>query len=417
MWQAAEVRGWCPGALRPMASGDGLIVRVRPRVGVYPVAALAGVADAARRWGNGVLDLTRRGNLQIRGASAATLEGITEALAAGGLLDATAAAEAVRNVLVNPLAGIDPTEAQDLRPVARALEALLVTDPGLQALPGKFGFLVDGGGLLSLAGEPADIRLVAAGGGVLIGVERPGGFAVAAREPCERAAATAAAIARALVPALHGSHRRARLLPDEVICRLLGFSGEAAAAPISGRPGPPVLGRVEGDGGPIAVGVAAAFGRIEADALATLVGQLTAAGVRDVRVSPWRAIYAPIRDGEAADRILDGARAAGFITDPGDPLLAVDACPGAPACPAASVDTRAAARALAPHLGGLGLRSLHVSGCAKGCARSAPADLVLVGGGGRFGVVRHGTADTPPVELVAAGELTDILAREVAGHV
>ena len=27
---AFEIKGWCPGALRPMLSGDGLVVRVRP---------------------------------------------------------------------------------------------------------------------------------------------------------------------------------------------------------------------------------------------------------------------------------------------------------------------------------------------------------------------------------------------------
>ncbi|MFZ4809172.1 MAG: precorrin-3B synthase [Hyphomicrobiaceae bacterium] len=421
MRQATEVRGWCPGALRPMASGDGLIVRARPRVGAYPVAALAKLADAARRCGNGVLDLTRRGNLQIRGVSAKTLDGITATLADGGLLDATAEAEAVRNVLVNPLAGIDPAEALDLRPVARALEAALVADPMLQALPGKFGFLVDGGGLLSLAGEQADIRLAAAAGdAVEIGVERPGGYVVVAREPADRAAAAAAAIARALVPALHGNHRRARLLSDAEISRLTGVAREAVHVPVSGRPGPLPLGPLQCQGATFAVGLAAAFGRTDACALAALCDLLAAAGVGEVRVSPWRAIYAPIRDADAAERLVSVACAAGFVTDAGDPLLAVDACPGAPACTSSSVDTRAVARALAPQLAALGLGSLHVSGCAKGCARSAPADLVLVGEDGRFGVVRQGTAATPPAGVVAARDVTrdlaGVLARGAAAH-
>jgi precorrin-3B synthase len=28
-----EIKGWCPGALRPMASGDGLVLRIRARTG------------------------------------------------------------------------------------------------------------------------------------------------------------------------------------------------------------------------------------------------------------------------------------------------------------------------------------------------------------------------------------------------
>ncbi len=30
-----EIKGWCPGALRPMQSGDGLVVRIRPRLTTF----------------------------------------------------------------------------------------------------------------------------------------------------------------------------------------------------------------------------------------------------------------------------------------------------------------------------------------------------------------------------------------------
>jgi precorrin-3B synthase len=84
-----------------------------------------------------------------------------------------------------------------------------------------------------------------------------------------------------------------------------------------------------------------------------------------------------------------------------DPLLRVDACPGAPACASATVATHALARALAASLdslGGGGARpSLHVSGCAKGCARARPADVTLVGRDGAFDLVRQGRAWDAPV--------------------
>ncbi|GAA3250900.1 hypothetical protein GCM10020258_06190 [Sphingomonas yabuuchiae] len=57
------------------------------------------------------------------------------------------------------------------------------------------------------------------------------------------------------------------------------------------------------------------------------------------------------------------------------PILHVDACVGAPACPQASVETRGLAVRLAPLIDG----HLHVSGCAKGCARARAADWVLTG--------------------------------------
>ena len=64
--QAPARRGWCPSLMRPMPSGDGLLARVHPRLGILSAAQLRALAEAARRYGNGHLDVTARGNLQIR---------------------------------------------------------------------------------------------------------------------------------------------------------------------------------------------------------------------------------------------------------------------------------------------------------------------------------------------------------------
>ena len=124
----------------------------------------------------------------------------------------------------------------------------------------------------------------------------------------------------------------------------------------------------------------AAFGQIDAGALARVLHD---SGATALRVTPWRLI------------LLEGAEMpgdSGFITAPGDPLLSSDACPGAPFCPASSVETRDLARALAPRVGG----GLHVSGCAKGCARSRPAAMVLTGRNGRFDLIENGHAWDAP---------------------
>ncbi|MDB5630619.1 MAG: cobG, partial [Tardiphaga sp.] len=100
--QAPAIRGWCPGALRPMASGDGLVARVRPRGGrLTPVQAI-GLARLAVAHGNGLLDLTSRANIQVRGVIEGGYSPLTEGLAALGLIDPTAEAEAQRNIVVTP---------------------------------------------------------------------------------------------------------------------------------------------------------------------------------------------------------------------------------------------------------------------------------------------------------------------------
>ena len=70
MTAAPAIKGWCPTLLSPMQSGDGWLARVKPSAGVLSAAAARLIADAARRHGNGHIDLTSRANLQIRGLSA-----------------------------------------------------------------------------------------------------------------------------------------------------------------------------------------------------------------------------------------------------------------------------------------------------------------------------------------------------------
>ena len=91
--------------------------------------------------------------------------------------------------------------------------------------------------------------------------------------------------------------------------------------------------------------------------------------------------------------------AAGFITDAADPRRAVVACTGAPACSAADQPTRAIAALLAPiavGLAGDGVR-LHVSGCAKGCARPQATAATLVGTARGYDLVLDGTARDRPM--------------------
>lgn len=399
---AVEVKGWCPGVLRPMQSGDGLIARVRPWGGAIGLAEASALADAAERFGNGCLDLTRRANLQIRGLGEASLAGLQDVVIELGLVDRDARSEAVRNIMVSPLAGIDPDEVQDVRPLARALEHALAVDVALHDLPSKFGFLVDGGGSVSIAGERADIALRAIGPSIALGLDTAAGTSWIGSTSPDDAAQAALAAARAFL-AVGAGRRRLRDLDLTGFARLRGMLSPALAAIEDARPLQPSrpLGARPAGSGRFAVGVAAAFGRLDARQLRDFAVLAAQAGASEMRLSPWRALYIEARDGASARRLVDGARDIGFIVEAADPILRIDACPGAPACRSSSVDTRRDARRLAalPFTG-----SIHVSGCAKGCARSAPADLVLVGERGRYGIVRHGTTRGRPERTIAAEE-------------
>jgi precorrin-3B synthase len=267
--------------------------------------------------------------------------------------------------MVSPLAGLDPVELVDVRPLASELACAIAADRRFGVLPAKFGWLVDGGGSVSIAGERADIALCAV----------PGGMALRLDGKWMGVVSSDAAVDVALA-----AGRREPVMPVLQPATL-----------------PPPTSRHT-----LTPGVAAPFGRVEADQLLGFVALAEEAGASDIRLSPWRILYINAPAGHA---LRDGARRLGFIVDPDDPMLRVEACPGAPACASSTVDTRRDARRIAAR-GFTG--SLHVSGCAKGCARSAPSDLVLVGDNGRYGVVRNGTPRDRPERTIVASELLDV---------
>ncbi len=359
------VRGWCPGAYRPMRSGDGLVVRVRPCCARLTRAQILGLCAAATRHGNGMIDLTNRANLQLRGVTDQSHAPLLDELSALGLLDDRPEIEARRNILVTPF-----YRPGDL--TTRLNRALIARLDALPGLPAKFGMVVDTGAARVLAHESGDIRLERdLAGGLVVRADGAGtGRLTSETEAIDQVIALAGWFA---LNASGETRRMARLLRSRAVPAI--WRGAAPAAPGAvAEPGaiadPALCGRAYG----------VPFGQLEAQALA---GLIETAGARALRVTPWRVI------------LLEGARdvpAPGFITGGDDPLRHADACSGAPACPQSQVETRPLARRLATRVGG----TLHVSGCAKGCARRQPAKITLVGRNGRFDLVKRGHAGDVP---------------------
>jgi precorrin-3B synthase len=160
---------------------------------------------------------------------------------------------------------------------------------------------------------------------------------------------------------------------------------------------------------PIAA-IALPFGRIDAGELHSLATAFTSAGATEVRLSPWRTLYAPIPDRPKALALCTRAQEIGLIIEAGNPLRRVDACPGAPACRSTQRQTRMDARLLSQRLAEAGFSGhLHVSGCAKGCSRPAPADLTFVGDEHGYSIVRNGTARDAPSAWLNATEIDSAL--------
>lgn len=152
---APNRRGWCPGLARPMPTGDGLLARIHPPLGILTVAQLRAVAAAATRFGNGHVDVTARANLQLRGVTEVTRSGLVKALESAGLGDARSDGGPQRLTLTSPLAGLSPAPL-DVPALARTIEAQGLAVAGL---PAKTLVLIEGGGATDLPGIAADIHV------------------------------------------------------------------------------------------------------------------------------------------------------------------------------------------------------------------------------------------------------------------
>ncbi len=397
----AELRkGWCPGALRPMETGDGLLVRIRPRGGRMSIVNLLTVAGIAARHGSGAIDLTSRANLQLRGLDTETYPDALQDLRTANLVDDDVRSEALRNIVVDPLAGLEPGRA-DVAAIAHDLERRLTAEAQTFSLSDKFGISISGAGQ-SLGGAPADIQ-------VFLGTDRDAVIAIDGNEGLEArvSAETAVDAVLALVRAFNDLSagnpdvRRMRHLAADAHCALgaragleLSAGSPSHSAPATGRFG--CLGPMHA---PTAVVIGLPFGRISADDLAAIGAAALSVNVSEVRFSPMRALVFPATTAAAAQVLLSMAKALGLVTETSDPRWTMDVCPGANGCRNGTTDTRADANRLSESLKSTGERllSIHISGCEKGCARRTAADWTFVARDGVYDLVRHGTVTAAPL--------------------
>jgi precorrin-3B synthase len=336
------------------------------------------------------------------------------ALAEAELLDSSAEAEAVRNVVVDPLIGIDPARA-DVRDLAAALEDALRLDSRLWALPGKFGFSLSGVASPRIGGKGADIMISADGSRFHISLDG------AADACCEISRGDVIDAARHLALAFvelkenDASFRRMRdavgRLRAATVFAMAGLKMAMHARGSVELPAP--VGLLMRDDSAFAVGVGLPFGRITAGQLDMLCDAAVAVGAQEIRTGPERILVVPISNTACGAALFCDAEAAGLITRASDIRLAMDVCPGAPACKNARTDTRRDAQrfaeAFTPSLGG---HSLHISGCEKGCAHRGAASFTLVGRDGGYDIIKNGSADSTSVlETIDADDIHAAISR------
>ncbi|MBC9250867.1 precorrin-3B synthase [Pseudomonas alcaligenes] len=418
----------CPGLLRIVPALDGGICRVKLAGGELSSAQARAIAAAAETCASGVLELTNRSNLQIRGVRDADQAELIRRLLDAGLGPRVAGADDVRNLLLSPGAGLDPAAEFDVRPLAGQLLDLLQDNPELHALSAKFALQLDGGEALAMLEHPHDLWLSALPGGEWLA------FGLAGCPLDKPLAAVTRAQALSLVDAvLHlflelaePSQTRMRQLlgalpVEEFLQRLqarLPFTLLRDESLQSWRRQPastvPPLGALaQRQAGRQMLLAGAPLGRIDAGQLRGLAELAERHGDASLRLTPWQGVLLPNIAAAASAGVLTELAALGLLVDVREPLSQLLACTGSAACAKGLADTKGDARQLATLLAaGTARPQVHLCGCPRSCAAAHTASFTLLAqAGGRYqlyqraaGAAGFGRLLAPSLSIAEAGE-------------
>ncbi|MFF7631531.1 hypothetical protein ACFZB9_00045 [Kitasatospora sp. NPDC008050] len=337
----------CPGALRLHQADDGALARVRVPGGLLSADQALALARAAEELGDGALETTSRGNVQLRGLHPDAGAELAARLGAVDLLPSLPH-DRIRNIVASPLAGLDGA-GPALRGWVHELDALLCGSDLARQLSGRFLFALDDG-RGDVASLDADVTLIARAAdrdtttdqdgqampGALLRLGRADWCAEVPHGP--RAALAAA---EAFVALADGAWRVREADPDgAALADRLGLRRRPLPELTGTRP---TVGAFAGAGagagsaagrGGLVLGLR--FGRAGARQWRAL-----AAAGDELRVTPWRGVVLP----GAGPALLPELAALGLRTDPATPWERATACTGAPGCAKSLADVRADAAA------------------------------------------------------------------------
>jgi precorrin-3B synthase len=366
----------CPGALGVHEADDGNLARIRIPGGVLRAEQLRRLVEAAAQIGDSHLELTSRGNIQLRGLAAGAEIDLVERLRDVGLLPSDSH-ERVRNIVASAASGRDGVGWLDVRPLVDELDQGLCAAPVLARLSGRFLFTIDDG-RHDVTGLDGDVGLLGTGPDAvalfLAGVDS------GLRTRPDGAVALALAAARAFLAqrdALGSSAwRLAELSPEaQRACALIISTGQLwrsdALMPTARTSHRPVPGTLRQRDGLVAISAAVPLGRLSVHQAETL-GRVADDGSGEIRATPWRTVLLPDLPPNRVDGWLAVLGSAGLGLSSTSPLTNVSSCAGRPGCARSLADVRGDALRIhtAPTTGTP--LPVHWSGCQRGCGR--PAD-------------------------------------------
>lgn len=363
-------------------AADGRLARIRIPGGVIDAAALDALAAAADEFGDGAIEVTGRGNLQVRGIDAGRVDAFGAAVNTAGLAS-DADHDRMRNVAMSPFTG-RVGGLTDLRPVAQNLHTRLVDAEWSTALSGRFWFGLDDGrgDMLARAADVIGAAVDVANSVVVVDGVRVG-------EPVAHSDLAAAMVdAAAVFAEIADGAWRVADLDQERRCELLDRLGPSDVAAPDGIVPESRVGWFTQTDGRVLLGAVVPFARLTAEQ-----ARFVAAIGSPVTVTPEREILIGDLDEAVADTVVRVLAPLGFVFDARSPWTSLTACTGAPGCSKSLADVRSD---LGLHVAGLDPdedppHPEHWVGCDRGCGSPGRAHVrVLASSDGYIRTTRGG---------------------------
>lgn len=449
-------------------ASPGYMMRLRCPGSILRGDQMAALGDITEEHAGGYAHVTTRGSLQLREILPGNVIPIIEKMQTVGLTAQGTGADSARNLTCSPLAGVDPQELIDMRPMTSRLSLRILRTKELQGIPRKFNISFDGGGMISCVSDTNDICFQAvqvtendqsvepgiwcriALGGITGHKDFAKDTGLACRP--EEAVDVAEAMLRVFVEHGNRTNRgkaRLKYLLDEKgadwfcartqeVLDGFGKGTTLATLPIGiDAPRGPIdrqahIGvHAQKQAGLNFVGIALELGRLSADQMREL-GRLAARyGSNDIRLTVWQnPIILGVADADVA-ALQDELTALGLSTSATSFAAGAVACTGKWACKLGQAYTKQDALKIVRKLESVFTLdqpiNIHLTGCPNSCAQHYIGDIGLVGttmadGGEGYHILLGGGSDQdqglarPLCGPVAADEVPGLIEHVVGRY-
>ena len=392
---------------------DSYMMRARIPGCALDTKQFRGFAQMTRDWGSGRVDVTTRGNLQIREIMPENTLNILNTLVDLGLTSRGSGADNVRNITATPTTGFDKDELIDVLPYAKAMHHAILNNRDLYGMPRKFNISYDSGGAISVCADTNDIAFYAVRLREQVGDLAPGVYFrvqlcgitghkqfasdVGLLIKPEESVAVAAAMLRVFIE--HGdrtNRKKARLkyliddwgVPKylEEVQKKITFPLTYVDEALCEKPTPKVkhghLGAHEQADGNYYLGVLTPVGQISAEKVEAISDIADEFGNGQIRLTAWQNLLIPNIPADRLEAAKAAIKAAGLDYEATAISGGLVACTGNTGCKYAAANTKGQSVLLGEYLDERVTLdkpiNIHLTGCHHSCAQHYVGDIGMM---------------------------------------